>query len=88
MSLLFSPRPIGSVLIANRGEIALRVMRTCARLGIRTIAIYSREDRFSLHRTKADESYLVGEGKGPIDAYLDIDDIVRSALAWERRFNA
>src|ERR1700728_1335000 len=71
------PAPIKSLLIANRGEIAIRVMRAAAELGIRTVAIHSREDRFSLHRTKADESYLVGEGKGPIEAYLDIDDIVR-----------
>ena len=55
-------------------------MRAATELGIRTVAIHSREDRFSLHRTKADESYLVGEGKGPIEAYLDIDDIVRIAV--------
>jgi pyruvate carboxylase len=72
--------PLKSLLIANRGEIAIRVMRAATELGIRTVAIHSREDRFSLHRTKADESYLVGEGKGPIEAYLDIDDIVRIAL--------
>jgi pyruvate carboxylase len=71
---------IQSVLIANRGEIAIRVMRAAAELGMRTIAIHSQEDRFSLHRTKADESYLVGEGKGPIDAYLDIQGIVRIAV--------
>ncbi len=71
---------IRSLLIANRGEIAIRVMRAAAELGIRTIAIHSREDRFSLHRTKADESYLVGAGKGPIEAYLDIPDIIRIAL--------
>jgi pyruvate carboxylase len=71
---------IMSLLIANRGEIAIRVMRAAAELGMRTVAIHSREDRFSLHRTKADESYLVGDGKGPIDAYLDIDDIVRIAV--------
>jgi pyruvate carboxylase len=71
---------IGSLLIANRGEIAIRVMRAATELGIRTIAIYSQEDRFSLHRTKADESYLVGDGKGPIDAYLDIADIIRIAV--------
>src|SRR5260370_29241152 len=71
---------IKSLLIANRGEIAIRVMRAATELGIRTIAIHSQEDRFSLHRTKADESYLVGAGKGPIDAYLDIDDIVRIAI--------
>jgi pyruvate carboxylase len=71
---------IKSLLIANRGEIAIRVMRAATELGIRTIAIHSQEDRFSLHRTKADESYLVGEGKGPVDAYLDIADIVRIAI--------
>jgi pyruvate carboxylase len=71
---------IKSLLIANRGEIAIRVMRAAAELGLRTVAIHSREDRFSLHRTKADESYLVGDGKGPIDAYLDIADIVRIAV--------
>jgi len=74
------PTSIKSLLIANRGEISIRVMRAAAELGIRTVAIYSKEDRFSLHRTKADESYLVGEGKGPIEAYLDIADIVRIAL--------
>src|SRR4249919_43439 len=69
-----------SLLVANRGEIAIRVMRAANELGIRTIAIYSQEDRFSLHRTKADEAYLVGHGKAPVDAYLDIEDILRIAL--------
>ena len=55
-------------------------MRAAHELGIKTVSIYSQEDRFSLHRMKADESYLVGEGKGPVEAYLDIDDIVRVAL--------
>ena len=73
------PGRIERLLIANRGEIAIRVMRAANELGIRTVAVYSREDRFSLHRTKADESYLVGEGKGPVEAYLDIPDIVRIA---------
>src|SRR3977135_2016507 len=81
-------RSIKSLLIANRGEIAIRVMRAAAELGIRTIAIHSQEDRFSLHRTKADESYLVGGGKGPIEAYLDIDDIIRIASAPRRRHQA
>jgi pyruvate carboxylase len=72
---------IQKLLIANRGEIAIRVMRAAAELGIRTVAVYSQEDRFSLHRTKADESYLIGEGKGPIEAYLDIQDILRVAQA-------
>ena len=70
---------IKSVLVANRGEIAIRVFRACNELGIRTVAIYSKEDTLSLHRNKADEAYLVGEGKGPIDAYLDIEDIIRIA---------
>ena len=77
---------IKSLLIANRGEIAIRVMRAAAELGLRTVAIHSREDRFSLHRTKSDESYLVGDGKGPIEAYLDIADIIR--IATEARVDA
>ena len=68
-----------SLLVANRGEIAIRVMRAANELGIRTIGIYSQEDRFSLHRMKADESYLIGEGKGPVEAYLDIEDVLRVA---------
>ena len=72
-------RRIRSLLVANRGEIAIRVMRAATELGIRTIAIYSQEDRFSLHRTKADEAYLVGRGKGPVEAYLDIEDVLRIA---------
>src|SRR5476651_849188 len=70
---------IRSVLVANRGEIAIRVMRAASELGLRTVAIYSQEDRFSLHRTKADEAYLVGRDKGPVDAYLDIEDVLRIA---------
>jgi pyruvate carboxylase len=85
-----NPQPkvghIKSLLIANRGEIAIRVMRAATELGLKTVAIHSREDRFSLHRTKADESYLVGDGKGPIEAYLDIADIVR--IATEARVEA
>ncbi len=68
------------LLVANRGEIAIRVMRAATELGIPTVAIYSLEDRFALHRFKADESYLVGAGRSPVQAYLDIDDIVRIAL--------
>jgi pyruvate carboxylase len=73
-------RQINKILVANRSEIAIRVMRAATELGISTVAIYSREDRFALHRYKADESYLVGEGKGPIEAYLDIADIIRTAI--------
>ena len=76
--------PIRSLLIANRSEIAIRVMRAAAELSMRTVAIYSREDRLALHRFKADESYLVGEGKKPIQAYLDIDDIIRVADDYNR----
>jgi pyruvate carboxylase len=67
------------LLVANRGEIAIRVFRAATELGIGTVAIYAEEDRLSLHRIKADEAYLVGKGKRPIDAYLDIDDIIRVA---------
>ncbi|WP_425060308.1 Pyruvate carboxylase [Sporomusa carbonis] len=70
---------IQTVLVANRGEIAIRVIRACNELGIRTIAIYSKEDIFSLHRYKADEAYLVGEDKSPVDAYLDIESILHIA---------
>ncbi|HEX2531836.1 MAG TPA: pyruvate carboxylase, partial [Burkholderiaceae bacterium] len=74
-----APISIRKILVANRSEIAIRVMRAAAELGIRTVAIYAAEDRFALHRFKADESYLVGEGKKPIAAYLDIADIIRIA---------
>jgi pyruvate carboxylase len=71
--------PIRSLLVANRGEIAIRVMRAANELAVRTVVVYSQEDRFSLHRTKADEAYLVGEGKGPVEAYLDVESILRVA---------
>jgi len=73
------PQRIRSLLVANRGEIAIRVMRASTEFGLRTVAIYSQEDRFSLHRTKADEAYLVGRDKEPVAAYLDIEDILRIA---------
>jgi pyruvate carboxylase len=72
-------RPIKSLLIANRSEIAIRVMRAAAEMDIRTVAIYSKEDRLALHRFKADASYVVGEGKKPLAAYLDIEDVLRIA---------
>ncbi len=72
-------RKIRRLLVANRSEIAIRVLRAANELGIRTVAIYSDEDRFALHRFKADESYRVGVGRKPMDAYLDGDDIVRVA---------
>lgn len=68
------------ILVANRGEIAIRIFRACSELGIRTVAIYSNEDRNSLFRTKADESYLIGKNKGAIEAYLNIDEIIKLAL--------
>jgi pyruvate carboxylase len=67
------------LLVANRSEIAIRVFRAATELGLRTVAVYAQEDRFSVHRFKADEAYLVGEGKGPVGAYLDIEGIVAIA---------
>ena len=72
-----SMKHIRKVLVANRGEIAIRAFRACRELGIRTVAIYSKEDILSLHRNRADEAYLVGAGDKPVDAYLDIEDIIR-----------
>jgi pyruvate carboxylase len=74
-------RPFQKLLVANRSEIAIRVFRSAHELGIRTVAIYSHEDRFALHRFKADEAYQVGRAGEPIRAYLDIPGIV--ALAKE-----
>ena len=70
---------IRSLLVANRSEIAIRVFRAATELGIRTVAVFANEDRFSLHRFKADESYLVGAGLKPIAAYLDIAEVLRVA---------
>ena len=67
---------IEKVLVANRGEIAVRIFRACYDLGIHTVAMYSNEDTYSLFRTKADEAYLVGENKSPLGAYLDIPSII------------
>lgn len=68
------------VLVANRGEIAIRIFRACHELGIRTVAIYSEEDKRSLFRTKAHEAYQIGKNKGPVDAYLNMDEIISLAL--------
>ncbi|TKI48546.1 pyruvate carboxylase [Lysinibacillus tabacifolii] len=70
---------INKILVANRGEIAIRIFRACTELNIHTVAIYSREDSGAFHRFKADEAYLVGAGKKPIDAYLDIEGIIAIA---------
>jgi pyruvate carboxylase len=67
------------ILVANRGEIAIRVMRAANELGKRTVAIYAEEDKLSLHRFKADEAYKIGEGLGPVAAYLSIAEIIRVA---------
>ncbi|WP_406645251.1 pyruvate carboxylase [Aliisedimentitalea scapharcae] len=67
------------ILIANRGEIAIRVMRAANEMGKRTVAIFAEEDKLGLHRFKADEAYRIGEGMGPVAAYLSIDEIIRVA---------
>ena len=67
------------LLALNRGEIAIRILRAANELSLRTVAVYSQEDRLSLHRFKADEAYLIGEGKGPVQAYLDVEGIVSMA---------
>src|SRR5256884_2905513 len=79
-------KPIRKLLAANRSEIAIRIFRAANELGLRTVAIYSQEDRLSLHRFKADEAYQVGAGKGPVEAYLDIAGIV--AVAKEKGVDA
>ena len=71
---------INKLLVANRGEIAIRIFRACTEIGIRTVGIYTFEDRYSLHRYKADESYQVGDDDEPIKPYLDIQEIVQTAL--------
>ncbi len=74
------------LLALNRGEISIRILRAANELGLRTVAVYSQEDRLALHRFKADEAYLIGAGKGPVEAYLDVDGIV--ALAREKGVDA
>src|SRR5258707_161063 len=80
------PKNIQKLLAANRSEIAIRIFRAANELGLRTVGIYSQEDRLGLHRFKADEAYQVGAGKGPVEAYLDIAGIV--ALAKEKNVDA
>lgn len=70
-------KPIRSVLVANRGEIAIRVFRACTELGIKSVAVYSEQDKMHMHRQKADESYMVGKGLPPVEAYLNIPEIIR-----------
>ena len=68
------------ILVANRGEIAIRVLRAANELGKRTVAVWAEEDKLALHRFKADEAYKVGEGLGPVQAYLSIPEMIRVAL--------
>src|SRR5512138_2550453 len=75
------PKPFTKMLAANRSEIAIRIFRAATDLGLGTVAIYAQEDRFSIHRFKADEAYQIGQGKGPVAAYLDIEGIVALAKA-------
>uniref|UniRef100_A0A9J8ALW0 pyruvate carboxylase n=1 Tax=Cyprinus carpio carpio TaxID=630221 RepID=A0A9J8ALW0_CYPCA len=72
-------KPIKKVMVANRGEIAIRVFRACTELGIRTVAVYSEQDTGQMHRQKADEAYLIGKGLPPVAAYLHIPDIIKVA---------
>ena len=76
-------RPIKKLLAANRSEIATRVFRSAHELGVRTVALYSHEDRFALHRFKADEAYQIGKAGEPIRSYLDIDGIVALCKRYE-----
>ncbi len=74
------PMPeFSKILIANRGEIAIRVMRAANEMGKKTVAVFAEEDKLGLHRFKADEAYRIGEGMGPVAAYLSIDEIIRVA---------
>ncbi|MEO6002873.1 MAG: pyruvate carboxylase [Opitutus sp.] len=79
-------RPINKLMAANRSEIAVRIFRAGTELGLRTVAIFAQEDRLNIHRYKADEAYQVGQGKGPVAAYLDIESIV--AIAKEKGVDA
>ncbi|XP_077522366.1 pyruvate carboxylase isoform X2 [Amblyomma americanum] len=72
-------KPIKKILVANRGEIAIRVFRACYELGINSVAIYSEQDKMHMHRQKADEAYLIGKGLSPVEAYLSIPEIIRIA---------
>ena len=67
------------ILIANRGEIAIRIMRAANEMGKKTVAVFAEEDKLGLHRFKADEAYRIGHGMGPVAAYLSINEIIRVA---------
>ena len=72
-------RRIRRLLVANRSEIAIRVFRAATELGIETVAIFAEEDKLSLHRFKADEAYQVGAGKGALEGYLSVEEVIRVA---------
>lgn len=72
---------IKKILVANRGEIAIRIFRACVEIGLKTVAIYTYEDRYSLHRYKADQSYQIGRDDDPLKPYLDIDEIINVAVS-------
>lgn len=71
---------IKKVLVANRGEIAIRIFRACSEIGLKTVGIFTYEDRYSLHRYKADESYQIGKDNQPLKPYLDSNAIIKVAL--------
>lgn len=79
VALVLSPLLMKYILIFLQGEIAIRVCRACTELGIRSVAVYSEQDRQQMHRLKSDESYLIGRGLPPVAAYLNIQDIIRVA---------
>ena len=84
--MIMEVKKFKKVLVANRGEIAIRVFRALSELGIGSVAVYSKEDRYALFRTKADEAYPLNPDKGPVDAYLDIPTIIR--IAKEKKADA
>src|SRR5438094_2386020 len=79
-------RPLHKLLVANRSEIAIRVFRSAHELGVRTVAMYAHEDRFALHRFKADEAYRIGNPGEPLRSYLNIPGII--AIAKEHGVDA
>ncbi|MET4804820.1 hypothetical protein ABIA96_007431, partial [Bradyrhizobium sp. LB11.1] len=72
-------RTMRNLLVANRSEIAIRIFRAASELGLRTFAVYAEEDKLSLHRFKADEAYQIGKGRGPLEAYLSVDEMIKVA---------
>ena len=75
-----SAKKFNKLLVANRGEIAIRILRAASELKIKTVAVYTYEDRYSLHRYKADESYQIGPNTEPLKPYLDIEEIIKVAV--------